>query len=177
MTTTIEARTARKPRRCDNDGTRILPGDRYLRHVVFPDADFNSTGRPYALAECVPCAVTSGRDMDTGACLSYCHGVEPCSMPFKHNGDHRCHQCRPNIAGDHAELVNLGHRWALTVYAAGVEHWFTSILVKEDESPRDAAVREIRKLGYQVKGDGSWYVAAYIGRGADRTWTYLEQSR
>lgn len=92
ITSTPQARTARKARRCNTDRTKILPGDRYLRAVIFPGG-INTSGQPWVHFECVPCAVSDDRGLDTGACLTYCHGVEPCALPFRHGGDHRCHRC------------------------------------------------------------------------------------
>lgn len=73
-----------------------------------------------------------------------------------------------------AELVCLGPSWLLTMRIDGAEHVVDDLSIDEDESPRDAAVREIRALGYRVVGDGSWWVAAFLGPDAARTWAYLE---
>src|SRR5690349_23801291 len=53
MNTTVKARTARKAHHCDGCSwtpslrgvATIAPGHRYLRHVAFPGADGNESGR------------------------------------------------------------------------------------------------------------------------------------
>ncbi len=80
-------------------------------------------------------------------------------------------------AGGHALLSNAGDHWTLRVEAGGqvvVDDMFRLADLAEDESPRDAAVKRIAALGWRVVGDGSWWVGAFIGPGADRTWAELE---
>lgn len=91
--TSRTARTARKTRRCDTGRERIQPGDRYLRLVMFPGHDGNSSGKPQVYATCVSCATDRGDELHTGACLSYCCGIRPCPLPNRHGGDHRCPNC------------------------------------------------------------------------------------
>ncbi len=94
---TRSTRTARKHYSCD-EGTRrhrIAPGDRYLRHVIFPGHDVLNPDKPITLRECVACAIEHGREHETGACQTYCCSVEPCPKPFGHAGDHGCPICTP----------------------------------------------------------------------------------
>lgn len=80
------------------------------------------------------------------------------------------------IDDDHALLTNLGDRFTLRVEAGGhvVDQVIRLADLAEDESPRDAAMKRINALGWQVVLDGSWWVGAWTGPGADRTWAYLE---
>jgi hypothetical protein len=57
---------------------------------------------PVVHRECIQCAGQhdeSSPRLTAGACASYCHGVEPCALPFtkgapSHGGaDHKCHRC------------------------------------------------------------------------------------
>jgi hypothetical protein len=96
MTTTVQARTARKPHRCEDCGRLIPAGHRYLRHVAFPDDAVNPSARPLAQVECVACA--GERDdfnpiLLADACASYCCGLTPCALPLRHGGDHGCRDC------------------------------------------------------------------------------------
>ncbi len=77
--------------------------------------------------------------------------------------------------GAHALLTNHGDRFTLHVEAGGVvdEHTFRLVDLAEDESPRDAAVKHIAELGWRVAGDGTWFVSAFVGPDANRTWTNL----
>ena len=102
--TTVKARTARKPHNCEDrrlcNGTgAIQAGDRYLRWVAFPGSDVNGGDKPYEMKVCTPCTLTvdPGRAVDLGICARYCHGVEPCALPFKHPGDCRCHRCPKEV--------------------------------------------------------------------------------
>lgn len=97
MTTTVQARTARKAHQCAvGRHAAIAPGHRYLRHIAFPSADGNESGRVQVIAECVACACE--RDdhaglLDADACSTFCHGDVPCALPHKHDGDHSCRRC------------------------------------------------------------------------------------
>jgi hypothetical protein len=107
MSTTIQARTARKPHLCDSchwtpslrGKPTIAPGHRYLRHVAFPEGpsgEVNQTNRPFTNTECVACACA--REATDGlllaeACATFCCGDVPCARPFKHGGDHSCRRC------------------------------------------------------------------------------------
>lgn len=87
------ARTARKPRGCDSYrcGATILTGHRYLVHTALPGYTEGYNGDiPMRLSECVDCAVHRCQDHLTGACLTFCHGDDPCARPFGHDGDHSC---------------------------------------------------------------------------------------
>lgn len=108
MSTTITARTARKPHLCDGchwtpslrGVPTIAPGHRYLRHTAFPDGEINASDRPYSVTECVACA--GERDetaplLVAGACSTYCCGETPCALPHRHDGDHQCRQCIPAV--------------------------------------------------------------------------------
>lgn len=75
-----------------------------------------------------------------------------------------------------ALLVNMGGSWLLTINTRHDLHIHLALNVGDDESPRSAAVREIHALGYKVTGDGAWMVGAFVGRGADVTWTQIEQN-
>lgn len=75
---------------------------------------------------------------------------------------------------DRAMLHNRGAAgWELRIEAGTVARHIPNLTIGEDESPRDAAVREIRAVGFVVDGDGSWWVGAYTGPGADWTWAVL----
>lgn len=102
--TTLIARTSRVARLCDGCHwtaslrrvATIGVGHRYLRHIAFPGADGNETGRILTLTECVACACE--RDSTAGlllanACSTFCCGDVPCALPFKHGGDHECRRC------------------------------------------------------------------------------------
>jgi len=103
---TTMARTARIPHLCDSchfvpslrGVATILPGHRYLRHVVFPSpmSEVNQSDRPYILTECVACACdrepTSGL-LVADACATFCCSEVPCARPFKHDADHSCRRC------------------------------------------------------------------------------------
>lgn len=108
---TVLARTARKAHHCStcdwhtdpDDVPSIAAGHRYLIHVAFPGADgFEEGTRPWRAKECVSCACarddTAGLLL-AGACSTYCHGTEPCALPFRHDGDHCCRECVRNRAG------------------------------------------------------------------------------
>lgn len=91
--TSRTARTARVQRACDECRGKVLPGHRYLRIVLFPGHYGNTSSRPEALVECVSCAVDKGRELETGACPTYCCGVTVCRLPYQHADDHRCPRC------------------------------------------------------------------------------------
>lgn len=104
MNTTVKARTARIARYCDvchwtpslRGVATIAPGHRYLRHVTFPGADGNESGRVITNTECIACLddrETHGGVLIAGACATFCHGDVPCALPFKHGGDHSCRRC------------------------------------------------------------------------------------
>jgi hypothetical protein len=108
-TSTVEARTARKPHRCDschwNASLRgvatIAPGHRYLRHVAFPGHEVNQSSRPpYVSTECVACACerddTAGLLL-AGACSTFCCGDIPCARPFRHGAEHSCRRCSAEV--------------------------------------------------------------------------------
>lgn len=80
-----------------------------------------------------------------------------------------------SIPGDHALLTNLGASWHVQISVGGrsYDYDFRLVDLTEDESPRDVAVKRIADLGYRVDGDGSWWVGAHVGPGADHTWAYL----
>lgn len=96
------ARTARVAHRCatcdwhtDPDDTpSIAPGHRYLIHVSFPGGPGHEDGtRPWRIKECVSCARERDGMADllvADACSTYCHGTQPCALPFRHEGDHAC---------------------------------------------------------------------------------------
>lgn len=90
MPTTATARTSRRRRVCYVDRTPILPGDRYLRVVAFPDGIIPG---PQAVAKCVPCCIAAGEDWSMDVCSSYCCGDTPCVRRFRHTGEHRCARC------------------------------------------------------------------------------------
>lgn len=103
-TTTMQARTARKPHLCDGchwspslrGVATIARGHRYLRHVAFPDGDINHSDHPVVNTECVACAC--GRDptyglLQAGACSTFCCLETPCALPVDHDGDHSCRRC------------------------------------------------------------------------------------
>jgi hypothetical protein len=99
MTTTVRARTARIAHLCDGchwgpfrKVRTIAPGHRYLIHTAFPDREINQSGHPITHKECVSCAVERGREMTSGACESYCHGITPCALPWSHSGEHSCRE-------------------------------------------------------------------------------------
>lgn len=92
------ARTARVQRTCDECRGKVLPGHRYLRIVLFPCHDGNSSKRPSVFVECVECAVGHGRELETGACPTYCCGVTVCHLPYQHKSDHRCPRCENHRA-------------------------------------------------------------------------------
>jgi hypothetical protein len=49
--------TARKARECGTCTGWIKPGERYVRHVVFPGDEFYEEGtRPWVIAQCADCA-------------------------------------------------------------------------------------------------------------------------
>ena len=99
----MKARTARVFHDCEGcsplggsaDPKPIAPGHRYLLHTSFPDGYMDTSDAPWSIKECVSCA--AGRDdfalHEAGACATYCHGVTPCALPLRHDGDHECRQC------------------------------------------------------------------------------------
>ena len=101
MTTTVKAVTARVPHLCEGchfvpslrGVATIQPGHRYLLHTAFPDGVDIQGDAPWAVNECVSCAVDRGEEHRTDACLTYCHGDVPCARPFRHDGDHSCGRC------------------------------------------------------------------------------------
>jgi hypothetical protein len=100
MSTAVLARTARREHRCTDCRRRIRVGHRYLRHILFPGHDANSSTRPLVLKECMACS--ADRDGHTpllvaNACSSYCHGTNPCARPFKHTGDCECQDCPERV--------------------------------------------------------------------------------
>lgn len=103
MVSTVKGVTARVAHSCETcdrktvNGTyttAIRPGHRYLLHTAFPGDDgFDALERPFSLRECASCAI--GRDNFTahsfGICGSYCHGTNPCVLPFtKGAPGHEC---------------------------------------------------------------------------------------
>jgi hypothetical protein len=62
----VERRVARAEHRCENYPYHcppIKPGDVYLLHTAYPGQDWNDGWtKPGSLAECGPCATTSGRE-------------------------------------------------------------------------------------------------------------------
>lgn len=104
MSTTVQARTARKPRRCGNcqwshalrGVDTIAPGHRYLRHVAFPGDEANGADTPWVIAECVACACDrepSNGLLMVNACSTFCCGDVPCAKPFNHKDGHSCRRC------------------------------------------------------------------------------------
>lgn len=104
----VKAVTARIAHTCETCSPRtadgryrkvILPGHRYLRHVVFPGDDgFEEATRPHSVRECASCAIE--RDDFTATsfdiCGFYCCGIEPCVLPFQKGApghDHACKRC------------------------------------------------------------------------------------
>lgn len=103
----VTARVAHSCETCDRrtvngDYTKaIRPGDRYLRHVVFPGDDiYPGLVGPETVHECASCAIA--RDdfaaHQYGICGSYCHGVQPCTLPLEkagagHGHTHACRGC------------------------------------------------------------------------------------
>jgi hypothetical protein len=104
MATTVKAVTARKRHRCDEswgDIHFIAPGHRYLRHVAFPGDDVNGSDQPWVLRQCVACAEDreyAAGMLTAGACSTFCHGMTPCALPLKHDGDHSCRRCTVDLA-------------------------------------------------------------------------------
>lgn len=106
-------RTARKPHACDGchltgrTEAVIAPGHRYLLHRVYADGYSVPLGTaPYELHECTSCAVAREHAADVGplaACGTYCHGTEPCALPFGHAGDR--HSCRQDASDTAKDLV------------------------------------------------------------------------
>jgi hypothetical protein len=101
--TKVIPRTARKGHACEGchlagrTGNVIAPGHRYLVHRVYADGYAVAVGtHPYELKECASCAVHRDHGADVGplaACGTYCHGLDPCALPFGHGGDrHACRQ-------------------------------------------------------------------------------------
>ncbi len=76
-----------------------------------------------------------------------------------------------------AELFNNGAWWSLRIDIPGEIHNIPTLVIGDDESPRDAAVREIARTGWRVEGDGSWWVKAWTGPEANRTWAFLERAQ
>ncbi len=74
-----------------------------------------------------------------------------------------------------AELLNHGAWWSLRIDVPGEIHNIPTLIVDDDESPRDAAVREIGRIGWRVEGDGSWWVKAWTGAEGNCTWAFLER--
>lgn len=106
MSTTVLARTARKPHSCDGchwtpslrGKATIAPGHRYLRHVAFPGDEVNQdSDQPYTNTECIACAEARGAtELSRGlalACCTYCCGDVPCALLVRHEGDHSCRRC------------------------------------------------------------------------------------
>lgn len=108
MSTTVKARTARKPHLCGGchctpslrGKPTIASGHRYLRHVAFPGGsqdEVNQSNRPYTNTECIACAEARGAsELSRGealACCTFCCGDIPCARPFKHDDGHSCRRC------------------------------------------------------------------------------------
>lgn len=102
--TTLLGRTSRTRRFCDSchwlaslrGSPTIAPGHRYVRHVTFPGADGNESGRVQVNVECVACLgdrEPHGGLLIAGACSTFCHGELPCALPERHAGDHSCRRC------------------------------------------------------------------------------------
>lgn len=104
----IFARTARAPHECDTcywtpslrGVPTILPGHRYLEHVAFPgDPGFEEGQAPLRHKECASHAIERDDCSATqfGICGSYCHGTNPCVLPFERGAPgHKC-VCRECI--------------------------------------------------------------------------------
>lgn len=90
---TDRARTARTVRWCEHCNRHsILPGHRYLIHTLFPGHDACPPDRPVQLAECTAHAFERHEDYRLDVCGTYCHGIEPCARPFRHDGEHSCRE-------------------------------------------------------------------------------------
>lgn len=99
---TMRGVTARKAHRCVTcRRMAIQPGHRYLRIVHFPDGVVNQTRHPFVARWCLACALDRAEEVGTlcddpivltGACGSYCHGVDVCPLPGDHEGEHTCRQ-------------------------------------------------------------------------------------
>ncbi|GGN39680.1 hypothetical protein FHR83_006666 [Actinoplanes campanulatus] len=101
------ARTARVPHECDScywtpslrGVATILPGHMYLEHVAFPgDEGFEEGEQPARLRECATHAIERDDFAATqyGICGSYCHGTNPCVLPFQKGApghDCVCREC------------------------------------------------------------------------------------
>lgn len=100
---TIKGVTARKAHTCESCSRltvngeypkRIFPGHRYLQHTAFPGEDGSDTlERPFSIRECATCAIERDSYMATlyGICGSYCHGTNPCVLPFEKGAPgHEC---------------------------------------------------------------------------------------
>lgn len=104
---TVKGVTARKAHPCENchwvaslRGTNtILPGHRYLLHTAFPrDDGFDALESPFSIRECASCAVErdDGTATQYGICATYCHGTNPCVLPFERGApghEHACREC------------------------------------------------------------------------------------
>jgi hypothetical protein len=96
----VTARVAHSCETCDRKTVNgeysraILPGHRYLLHTTFPgDEGFEEGTRPQSIRECASCAIKRDDCAATlyGICGSYCHGINPCVLPFvKGAPGHQC---------------------------------------------------------------------------------------
>lgn len=98
----VKGVTARIAHACENchwvpslRGTKsILPGHRYLLWTAFPrDDGFDALERPFSIRECATCAIERDDFTATsfGICGSFCHGVNPCVLPFERGAPgHEC---------------------------------------------------------------------------------------
>jgi hypothetical protein len=116
--------TARTPHSCETcdrktangDWTKsILPGHRYLLHTAFPGDDgFDALERPFSVRECGSCAIERDDFVahSFGICGTYCHGTNPCVLPFDAAGagfGHN-HVCKWDIKYVASDLTSVDTR-------------------------------------------------------------------